>query len=379
MRKFIFLLACSFIFIFPLWTQQVIENPEKPLAKNAGRAVTLKEVMKITDEGTDQYYFKSPSLLHIAPDSSIYVLDRDQLLQFDQNGKFIRNCFKKGQGPGELSYISDYLLTDKNIIIHNTYPSKIVIFDNTGALVKDFAVRIKASSSKLLALCGNDYYFLTASSPEIKGEEGVIDQPQNIVSLLEGAEVTKDIGAFPIQTYIRNSNSGGSGWISLNKFITISFKREYLFISHTPEYLVKLIDMKNGMVIRVFRRKYERVEPSSDTEKSIRGGAMVDGKLLIAPAKKFVDDIVNFFVHNNELWVATSTKEKDKGVLIDVYNYEGTYTDSFYMKLPGRAEINVTLPDSHVVFGDFLYAIEKNADATYAVKKYTIGGQRKFP
>jgi hypothetical protein len=374
MRKFSFLLACSFVLIFPSWTQQIIENPEKLLAKNAGRAVTLKEVLKITDEGTDQYYFKSPSLLHIAPDSSIYVLDRDQLLQFDQNGKFIRNYFKKGQGPGELSYISDYLLTDKNIIIHNTYPSKIVIFDNTGALVKDFAVRIKTSSSKLLAFCGNNYFFITASSPSIKGEEGVIDQPQNIVSFLEGAEVTNDIGAFPIQTYIRNSKGGGSGRISLNKFITISFKEEYLFISHTPEYLVKLIDMKNGKVIRVFSRKYERVKPSSDTEKSIRGGAMVDGKLLIAPAKKFVDDIVNFFVHDNELWVATSTKDKDKGVLIDVYNYEGTYTDSFYMKLPARAEINVTLPDSHVVSGDFLYAIEKNTDATYAIKKYKIGG-----
>ena len=47
---------------------------------------------------------------------------------------------------------------------------------------------------------------------------------------------------------------------------------------------------------------------------------------------------------------------------------------AFYMKLPARAEIDVTLPDSHVVFGDFLYAIEKNADAIYAIKKYKIGG-----
>ena len=130
----------------------------------------------------------------------------------------------------------------------------------------------------------------------------LISLTKKIVSFLEGSEETKDIGAFPIQTYIRNSKGGGSGWISLNKFLTISLKGGYLFISHTAEYLVKMIDMKNGKITGAFRRKYERVKPSSDTEKSIRGGAMVDGKLLIAPVKKYVDDIVNLFVHNNESW-----------------------------------------------------------------------------
>ncbi|MCX6574896.1 MAG: hypothetical protein NTV82_00725, partial [Candidatus Aminicenantes bacterium] len=49
--------------------QTIIQNPEKPLAKNAGRVVALKEVLRIVDEG-DKYYFKYPSLLHIAPDES---------------------------------------------------------------------------------------------------------------------------------------------------------------------------------------------------------------------------------------------------------------------------------------------------------------------
>jgi hypothetical protein len=57
--------------------QQIVENPAKPLNPNAGRVITLSEVLRITDEGTDQYYFEYPERLHIAPDGSIFVLDRD--------------------------------------------------------------------------------------------------------------------------------------------------------------------------------------------------------------------------------------------------------------------------------------------------------------
>ena len=60
MRIISFLLVFSFILIFPLWTQQVIENPEKPLAKNAGRVLKLQEIWRITDNSSE-FYFKSPS------------------------------------------------------------------------------------------------------------------------------------------------------------------------------------------------------------------------------------------------------------------------------------------------------------------------------
>ncbi len=42
---------------------QVIENPAKPLAKNAGRVVAPEEVLAISDEGTSEFYFKWPHAL----------------------------------------------------------------------------------------------------------------------------------------------------------------------------------------------------------------------------------------------------------------------------------------------------------------------------
>ena len=64
-----------------------------------------KEVLAISDEGTREYYFKNPRDLTIAPDGSLFLLDEFQVLHFDKAGKFVRNLYKKGQGPGEMSYV----------------------------------------------------------------------------------------------------------------------------------------------------------------------------------------------------------------------------------------------------------------------------------
>jgi hypothetical protein len=52
---------------------QVIENPAKPLAKNAGRVIAPQEVLAISDEGTSDFYFKWPSGLAIGPDGSLLL------------------------------------------------------------------------------------------------------------------------------------------------------------------------------------------------------------------------------------------------------------------------------------------------------------------
>ena len=101
---------------------------------------------------------------------------------------------------------------------------------------------------------------------------------------------------------------------------------------------------------------------------------MVDGKPVIAPAPEFTDDVVNLFIHDKDIWVATSTKSKGKGVLIDVFNFEGIYGDSFYLPLPDAADKVISRPAPQIVLGDFLYAIEKDADGIYMIKKYKIGG-----
>jgi len=100
------ILLFSLLFVFTSITvaQEMIENPDKPLSKKAGRILKLKEVLRIGDVG-DEYYFRFPTNLKVSPDGSIFIQEIDQLLHFDQNGKFVRNYFKKGQIPGLLNRI----------------------------------------------------------------------------------------------------------------------------------------------------------------------------------------------------------------------------------------------------------------------------------
>ncbi len=61
----IFVKKAFFLFLlFPFcvhigFGQTVIANPEKPLSKNPGRVIRLKEVLRIVDEEKD-FYFKLP-------------------------------------------------------------------------------------------------------------------------------------------------------------------------------------------------------------------------------------------------------------------------------------------------------------------------------
>ncbi|MEA3420216.1 MAG: hypothetical protein U9Q97_00885, partial [Acidobacteriota bacterium] len=53
------------------------------------------------------------------------------------------------------------------------------------------------------------------------------------------------------------------------------------------------------------------------------------------PPQKYLNDIKNLFVFNGLLLAMTSTNDKNKGTLIDVFNHEGKYIDNFYLKLSG--------------------------------------------
>ncbi len=74
---FLFLLLFLFLFVF---SQEIIENPAKPLNPNAGRILKLEEVLRITDEG-GEFFFKRPSLLQIADDGCIFLYDSEQFLR----------------------------------------------------------------------------------------------------------------------------------------------------------------------------------------------------------------------------------------------------------------------------------------------------------
>ena len=56
MKKTILLFSFPLIFNSVIYVQEIIENPEKPLSKNVGRVLKIKEAMSIVDE-PGKFYF----------------------------------------------------------------------------------------------------------------------------------------------------------------------------------------------------------------------------------------------------------------------------------------------------------------------------------
>ncbi|NTV80967.1 MAG: hypothetical protein HGA24_06050, partial [Candidatus Aminicenantes bacterium] len=111
----IFAFLLSFM---PFGWAQIIENPANPVAKNAGRVLNLSEVWRITDEG-GEFFFQSPRWLQIANDGTIFVVDDREFLKFSADGKFLKNIFKSGQGPGEIGGTFMYSLQDRDVFIQD--------------------------------------------------------------------------------------------------------------------------------------------------------------------------------------------------------------------------------------------------------------------
>ena len=349
--RFLFFLIITFV----IYAQEMIENPKNPTNPNAGRILNIQEVLRITDEG-GEFYFIGPRYIKVAPDGTIFIYDREQLLRFDKNGKFIHNFFKKGQGPGELNFVRNYGFKDGKLFVFNANPYKIVWFDFNGELLNDIKIHDISGDLRFQFLKDDTFYFFTSDIPRPDGKPMIINVPQVLITLDQLGKKEKELSPFNIKVF-----TTGGAWSGVSRLISVPYKNQYLFVSHTQEYLVKLYDTEAQMTLRSFTRKYKRVKPLKDHR--FGGIFLRDGKRIGPPIPEFFADIREMFMFKDLLWVRTSTKDEEKGYLIDVFNLEGKFDDSFYLNIDG------SLVSTHE---DFIFVREKDEDELLSIVKYKV-------
>jgi hypothetical protein len=377
-HRFTWRAALGLLLLIPAFeaasAQAVIENSPVPKARNAGRVVAAREVLAISDEGRGDYFFQWPHNLRVAPDGSLLVQDKDQLLQFDKNGKFLRNLFKKGQGPGEMISVVTCLFDGKDIIVQAGTPPKLIWLGAGGTYEREIPVRTKAAFLTALLFQAGVFYMHSADFPRVEGEPRIVDAPQNILAFNTSTGEAKTLRSFPARQFVATSPGGGGGMFDISKLIAISFQGTHLVLTHTCEYLLKLYDPASDTVLREFRRAYKRIKSPPLTEEQKKGGLSIDGKHYTQPQLTYANDVTNLFAHGDVIWAVTSTRDREKGVLIDVFDADGTYADSFYLQLPEAALQNIGYPEMCALGDDGLWIIEPSKDGTYAVRKYQIRG-----
>jgi hypothetical protein len=92
-----------------------------------------KELSYIPLETTPECLIQSIDKI-LFSDSYIFVSEIRRLLQFDRNGKFIRQIGSVGRGPEEFTYLGDFCIDEqkKEIYITSINPSRLLIFSFNG-------------------------------------------------------------------------------------------------------------------------------------------------------------------------------------------------------------------------------------------------------
>jgi len=341
--------------------QEIIENPEKPLSKNAGRILKLKEEIRISDDNGD-FFFRIPMDAGMNDEGYIFISDYlgSNFLKFSPEGKFLKNLYKKGEGPGEIQNMFGFAISQDKIFIYDFNKRKIIITDQKGDLISENSYEIETYND-FYGIYKNWFVFkkwIVPQGPDRKTSK--LYQDKHTVVLLSKDGITKrDSYTFPNERFwIAISQGGGfSIWDPFDAVLDENLG--YLYVSSSREYLIRVLDLNKGIVVRNFRRKYKRVNYE------MRQSEVEFMKKHNNPKKKYKEDIINLFMNRNLLWAETSTADDDKGIMIDIFNPEGEFIDNFYLNLKGEL-ISVQ--------NDYIFVRETDEDENWVIKKYKIVG-----
>jgi len=369
-KAYSFLLLIAGLALY-LMSQSIIENPGKPLNPKAGRVVTLKEELRIVDSG-EGYYFKNPYYIKAAPEGSIYVQDgQQQLLQFDSQGRFLRNLLKMGQGPGEMTGLMDFVVTSEHVILFGI-PLKILHLDREGRLFKEIPLPKATMFRGFLSYRSGAYYFTKEDRPQLDGGSKWIDVPQTLVAVTDDGKTVADFVSFPSRRYVSVLAGGVTSQTGFVNLIAVPFGDTKFLVSHTETYLVKLVDTDQKNDVHAFRREYDRVKRPAGMG-GVRGGVRSTGGAG-PEAPEYANDITGLHVLGDRILVQTSTVDRKKGIRFDVFNAEGRYIDAFFLKYSDQ-DLDPRMLYKRIAFvGDFIYFAEQTDEGTYVIRKCSLVG-----
>lgn len=332
--------------------QTIKQNSDKPLAKNAGRVLKLQEIWRITDEG-GQFYFKYPGQLKIAEDGTIFLVDWEQFLRFSPEGKFLKNLFKKGEGPGEILREFSYHIQKNEIYVKDLNSGRLFRTNLDDNLLDQLKIR----GSLYDEFCGvkeNSLVLIKSDWPPPGERTGkLMDVLYTVYLVSKDGKNEKSAYTFPVKRFL--ARGAAMAWAGFESILSDSETK--IFVSHTREYLIEVLDLEKSRITLRFSRVYPRVKYNKQGwEDDFR-------KRTNAPVIEFEEDIKSLFLNKEHLWVRTSTSDKEKGDLFDVFDAKGRFIDSYYLGA-GRTLLKAA--------GKILYILEKDKAENYLLIKFKI-------
>jgi len=372
------LVGLSFLFLGgagAAWAQTRVDNPARPLAKNAGRIVKLEEVVRIRDDG-ESAVFRSPQDLTLGTDGSLYFLDfaeGDRLYRYSPEGKLIFKALKTGQGPGESQHATNFFLAGERIRVQAWVPPKVLDFNLDGRYLEEVRTQESTHGLWFLATAEGKIYGIRDelfSSAAFQGA-GVFPIPNCVYEISPDFKTWKRLFEFPVRMSIKNARAARLDMIDA------AVRESTLYILHTAEYRVVQFDLQAGHVERTISRAYDRVKGVSGKDEDLDPEA----KGLDTPSDPYVFDITEIHAVGGNLWVFTSRVKVDgNDQQVDVFDAAGRYIDSVLLRFPENSLNHRAAKRKSLITDDgFIFLPEQDEDGLVSIGKYRIVDASLFP
>ena len=346
-----------------------VHNPATPL--HPTKAVIFEEelIYKEKDD-TGEVRLFNPGRVAVDAEGRVYIADdTDMAIKvFDPQGKYLRSIGRKGEGPGEFTYIGDIVpLPDGRLLVTDFQARRTSFFSPEGQFLVSYPwkknfIRVHLATESSCTL-----------------EEGVYTEEvrERWIKAIDftGKELIS-FGKFKFPEFkmIRVGESGmvstSVPWTPASVFAGDN-SRQGLYHCPGDQYLIEVYDQK-GKLFRKIDRPYEPVAVTDDDINEIKSRYAQRPESPVA--KMFeqmefpkVKPITNRMIVDSDgnLWVRTSEVKKEGGKEITVYDIFNA--DGFY-----DARVWLDIIPSVFAGGKMYLTDEDEATGLRQVKRYRI-------
>jgi hypothetical protein len=335
----------------------VVKNPKEPMFREP--IITLKEELIM---GGGKAQVESTLLkargISVDDDGNIYVGDAQQacIKVFDKAGAYLRTIGRRGQGPGEMSWVESVAISHDNQELIVGDIGKRIVFDLQGRFKRNLASRGLGTAAYM---DGQGNVFVWISD---------IRERRRIFRVF-GPDMTNilaDIVVIP-DPPDPNMYSPRAYWIL--------DMQDRLIFGYPQAYEISFYD-KHLRIVRKIRREYEPSKVTDEDKKiylkrsnppGVSGPPKYPCPAVHAAFRSFfVDDRGRLFV---QTWERTPDGKQD---IHDIYDSDGRFF--------GRIALNIhpdfINPIPRILRNNKLYAVEVDDEGYEVVKRYSVAWKK---
>ncbi len=295
---------------------RTVTNPDFP--RDGTFIAQLTEEISCGEEsGPPQGVLNNPSKIRVDAQGNIYVLDVGDvnIKVYDPAGRFVRAIGRKGQGPGEFGFLSDFdLMSKERIAAFDTLLARVSILTVEGRYLSGFSVSMFCDA---LRADENDVLYL-AKSEEAKS----------------GVELSSEFKEVPMLMTILRTDTAGRTPVPI-----ASFPGEYRLLKASgltvstafSDRAVLWILRPEGGFFAGFNEVYEVGAFAADGRKQFAFGrrfapvknAHYKGLAGERKTRPVYHDLM--VDPDGDLWLDLYRPEGVKGALYDVFSPDGIY------------------------------------------------------